>query len=252
MSDQKTFEAYINESNQAHFSGWDFNFLNNRFFESEPPWDYREIILSQLPKCSALLDMGTGGGEFLSGLPNLPSFTAATEGWFPNLEIARKRLDPHGISVHFFERDDDLPFGEEQFDLIINRHESYSTGEIMRILKPGGIFITQQVGGLDNFELNQYLAPDIPFPFENWNLETAVKQLQKGGFDILDKRSAKITYNFHDIGAIVYYLKVCEWQIPGFSVEKYLNQLYNLHQLIVKQGAFQSSGERFLIQAQRI
>ena len=251
MPDQKSFEAYINESNQTHFSGWDFHFLNNRFFESEPPWDYREIILAQLPKCNALLDMGTGGGEFLSGLPNLPPFTAATEGWFPNLEIARKRLDPLGISVHFFERDDDLPFKDQQFDLIINRHESFSAGEMMRILKPGGTFITQQVGGLDNFELNQYLAPDIPFPFENWNLETAINQLQKSGFEILDKMSVKITYTFSDIGAIVYYLKVCEWQIPGFSVDKYINQLHSLYQLIVKQGAFQSSGERFLIQAQK-
>jgi SAM-dependent methyltransferase len=251
MPKKKTFEDFFSEANQAHFSGWDFQFLANRFFETEPPWDYRDIVLSYLPNCSALLDMGTGGGEFLSGLPNLPPITAASEGWFPNLEIARKRLDPLGISVHFFEKDDDLPFKDQQFDLIINRHESFSSGEMMRILKPGGIFITQQVGGLDNFELNQYLAPDIPFPFENWKLETAVNQLQKSGFVILNKMSAKIIYTFSDIGAIVYYLKVCEWQIPGFSVDKYMNQLLSLHQLILKQGAIQSSGERFLIQAKK-
>jgi SAM-dependent methyltransferase len=251
MPDQKTFEAYITEANQALFSGWDFQFLANRFFVSEPPWDFRDIVLAHLPKCSALLDMGTGGGEFLSSLPNLPPLTAATEGWLPNLEIARTRLEPLGIAVHFFEQDDALPFMDEQFDLIINRHESFSADETMRILKPGGFFISQQVGGLDNFELNQFLAPDIPFPFEHWQIETAVHQLQKSGFDILDKMTAKITYTFRDIGAIVYYLKICEWQIPGFSVENYMNPLLNLHQLIEQKGAFHTSGERFLIQAQK-
>lgn len=251
MPKKKTFEDFISEANQAHFSGWDFQFLANRFFETEPPWDYREIVLSHLPESSALLDMGTGGGEFLSSLPNLPPFTAATEGWFPNLEIARKRLQPLGIAVHSFDQDDKLPFKDEQFDLLINRHESFSVGELMRILKPGGTFITQQVGGLDNYELNQFLAPDIPFPFEHWNLETAINQLQNSGFEILDKMRAKITYTFQDIGAIVYYLKVCEWQIPGFSVENYMNQLHDLHQLIAEKGAFRTSGERFLIQAQK-
>jgi SAM-dependent methyltransferase len=251
MLKQNTFNAYIAKAVEAHFSGWDFVFLKGRFYETEPTWDYRAIVIAQLPKCSALLDMGTGGGEFLSSLPNLPPLTTATEGWYPNLEIAQKQLNPLGIVVHFFEKDTSLPFKNEQFDLIINRHESFSTGEVFRILRPGGIFITQQVGGFDNFELNQFLAPDVPFPFEHWNLETAVNQLQKCGFKILDKMSAKITYTFQDIGAIVYYLKVCEWQIPGFSVEKYMNQLHDLHQLIAEKGAFRTSGERFLIQAQK-
>lgn len=251
MPKQKTFEALIKQAERAHFSGWDLGFLKDRFYETEPPWDYQSIVLENLPTCDALLDMGTGGGEFLSGLPNLPRFTAATEGWSPNLEIARKHLEPLGISVHFFERDDHLPFMDEEFDLIINRHESFSAVELKRILKPGGTFITQQVGGLDNFELNQFLAPDIPFPFENWNLDYAVNQLQINGLTILDKKSSKIRYRFQDIGAVVYYLKVCEWQIPGFSIENYLEPLEKMHQLIEEQGAFFSSGERFFIKCEK-
>ncbi|MNJ78400.1 hypothetical protein D3C77_761450 [compost metagenome] len=33
---------------------------------------------------------------------------------------------------------------------MINRHEAYSVQELNRILKPGGLFITQQVGGQNN------------------------------------------------------------------------------------------------------
>jgi len=251
MISKKSFDELIEEAISAHFSGWNFNFIKNRYLESEPVWDYRQIVLSHLPKCTNLLDMGTGGGEFLSSLPNLPPLTSATEGWLPNLEIARQRLSLLSINVSFVENDLNLPFPDAQFDLIINRHESYSAGELMRILKPGGIFITQQVGGKDNYELNQFLAPTNPFPFESWNLESALTQLQLAGFEILDQKTCKINYCFLDIGAVVYYLKVCEWQIPGFSIWEYHDRLLALHQHIQNHNGFTSRGERFLIIARK-
>ncbi|PKN87759.1 MAG: SAM-dependent methyltransferase [Chloroflexi bacterium HGW-Chloroflexi-8] len=247
----KSFDELIKEAISAHFSGWDFSFMKNRYLEGDPIWDYRQIVVSHLPDCMALLDMGTGGGEFLSMISELPPFTAATEAWLPNLEIAHQRLSPLGIVVSFVENDHNLPFPDEQFDRVINRHESYSPGEVMRILQPGGIFITQQVGGKDNDELNQFLAPGIPFTFESWNLESAVTQLQEEGFEILEQKTCRINYEFLDIGAVVYYLKVCEWQIPGFSIDKYHDRLLALHQHIQDQGGFASSGERFLIIARK-
>lgn len=251
MQKNNSFEAYLQEANQAHFSGWDFGFLEGRLIETDPPWDYRAIVLTHLPNCNSILDLGTGGGEFLSGLPGLPPHTRATEGWLPNLDIARQKLSSLGIQVHFFEDESSLPFENEQFDLIINRHESFSAPELARILKRNGLFVTQQVGGLDNLELNRFLAPDLPLPYASWNLETATAQLRQNGFEILDKKEAKITYNFQDIGAVVYYLKVCEWQIPGFTVDGYRSELHALHQVINQRGKFESSGERFLIQARK-
>jgi hypothetical protein len=44
---------------------------------------------------------------------------------------------------------------------------------------------------------------------------------------------------------------VIEWQIEGFSVEKYESRLRDMHDLIEKQGAFYATEHRFLIEAQK-
>ncbi len=58
--------------------------------------------------------------------------------------------------------------------MIINRHESYSVKEVSRILKKHGTFITQQVGGLNNKEINEFLGA-ADSRFNDWNLEAAVR-----------------------------------------------------------------------------
>ena len=45
------------------FSGWDFNSLNVRALEPEPPWDYEAIARDYASRAERVLDMGTGGGE---------------------------------------------------------------------------------------------------------------------------------------------------------------------------------------------
>jgi len=104
----------------------------------------------------SLLDMGAGGGEFLASLMPLPIHTCATEGYEPNVSVARTLLQPLGVKVFRYEDDDNLPFDDEEFELIINRHESYSPKEVFRLLKPGGYFITQQVGVKNDSKLSLF------------------------------------------------------------------------------------------------
>ena len=40
-----------------------------------------------------------------------------------------------------------MPFVDNTFSLLINRHEAYDAFEVARLLKPGGQFLTQQVDG---------------------------------------------------------------------------------------------------------
>ena len=127
-----------------------------------------------------------------------------------------------------------LPFQDEQFDFIMNQHESYSASEVNRILSPNGIFLTQQVGGLDCAELNEQFNAPLNNEFASWSLETACSKLKENGFTILEAKEEFPFQRFYDIGAIVYYLKAIPWQIPNFTVERYYEELYRIHKVILQ------------------
>jgi hypothetical protein len=95
--------------------------------------------------------------------------------------------------------------------------------------------------------LNQFLASDIKSPYENWSLATAADQLTTAGFDIRFRREEFPPSNFLDIGAVVYYLKVIEWQIPGFNTKDYQEKLLDLHHYIQSKGALKSYSHRFIV-----
>ncbi len=245
------FEALIAEAEKAGFSGWDFSYLEGRYKESAPSWDYRQMVLERMADSSSLLDMGTGGGEFLASLGALPPHTCATEGFPPNLSIARACLAPLGVRVESACGDENLPFPDGSFDLVINRHESYSPAELKRILKPGGCFLTQQVGGRDNFLLNERLQDEPCLEYAGWNLQTARKQLEDAGFTVRLAKEEMLPTRFSDIGAVVYYLKAIPWQIPDFSPEKERLRLLQLHREIIQNGALITHSHRFILEASR-
>lgn len=233
----------------ADFHGWDFSHLDGRMVEDPLPWQYPVVLSRYLPAARSLLDLGTGGGEFLSALAGRPARTCATEGYPPNLELARRRLNPLGIAVHPVSSDL-LPFTDEEFDLVINRHESYDPAEVRRVLHGGGVFVTQQVGGLNDIDLNAAL--DAPAPlYQNWCLTGAVAQIQAAGFNLLACDEFIGKTRFYDIGAIVYYLKCIPWQVPDFELEPYLERLTLLAAEIERKGCRDFILHRFLLTAQK-
>ena len=247
-----SFDHLIQDALAQDFSGWDFSAMRGRWHEESPPWDYRQLVQARLPHVDSLLDMGTGGGEFLASLSPLPPHTRATESWPPNVPIARQRLTPLGIEVRVPEADEALPFAEAEFELIINRHESICEPEVYRLLKPGGTFLTQQVGGKDNIRLNELIAGTDMGTFEGWQLTIEVARLETAGFQIIDQREAFSSTTFYDIGAVVFYLKAIPWQIEDFSAERYRDVLFALHQLIEREGGLVTQTHRFLIEARKV
>ena len=171
-------------------------------------------------------------------LQPFPSTIYATEGYAPNVPIARKKLEPLGVTVVEVNDDTALPFQDAQFNLILNQHESYAASEVKRILSQNGIFLTQQVGGLDCVELNEQFNAPLNNEFASWSLEAACSELEETGFTILEAKEEFPFQRFYDIGAIVYYLKAIPWQIPDFTIERYYEELYRIHEIILQKGIF--------------
>lgn len=249
--DEPSFEHVLADDEQA-FSGWDFSYLTQKGRMQECPvrWNYTSMVERLMRRSQAMLDMGTGGGEFLASMQPLPVHTCATEGYPPNVAVARSRLEPLGVQVLPFDDEERLPFVDAQFDLVVNRHESFSARELWRILKPGGIFLTQQVGGDNDKEMNEAMRVP-PFDYAAWTCEAARAQLEEAGFTVLKQDEERTFTRFYDLGAIVFYLKAIPWQIPEFSIEAYREPLEQLYERMSRTGYFDATCHRFYIVARK-
>lgn len=117
------------ELHAAPHVGWDFSEFGTRVITEEPPWSYEHLVRQYVTGATSVLDLGTGGGDFLLGVADdLPADTHATEGWAPNMSVARAALEPRGIRVEDYaaERGDPLPYPDQRFDTVLSRHEAYS------------------------------------------------------------------------------------------------------------------------------
>jgi len=220
-------------------SGWDFTWLGERMQVDELPWDYPRIVDLAASGSRSVLDMGTGGGEFLSSVRSLPRHTVATEGWSPNVRVAARRLAPLHIPVVHDEGAIDnvdqseepprgrLAFRDAAFDLVLNRHEAFHPPEVLRVLRAEGRFLTQQAdsGGAD---ARAVLGLD-PSRKPLFDRRIATAQLEAAGFLVQDGESAIETRRFTDVGAFAWYLRMIPWAVPGFTIAAHREALERLH-----------------------
>lgn len=245
-------KEYLKNEEAKTFKGWEFSYLDGRWNTEKLPWDYKKILLSYLKPLDKLLDMGTGGGEFLLTLNHLPNLTSVTESYPPNVQLCYDNLSPLGIEVKQVFNDSSLPFAANTFDIISNRHESYEIDEVKRILKSGGYFITQQVGGCNNNDLSRKLINNFIPQFPNHDLNHNRELLINSGFNILFEDEIFTQIHFYDLGALVYFAKIIEWEFPGFSVDSCFDNLCRVQKELLKNGYISGTGHRFIIVAQKV
>lgn len=144
-----------------------------------------------------------------------------------------------------------LPLLDGAFDLVINRHEAYEPHEIWRILKPGGLFITQQVGEHNDREFAELLLPGLPRPFPGHSSDVQAKRFRDAGFTVLRQEESFRPIHFFDVGALVWFARILPWEFDGFSVEHCFPQLLQAQQQINRYGRLEGRSHRFLIVAQK-
>lgn len=240
------------EERIAHVSGWDFSHIEDRSREqTDFPWDYRQTIMQHLTPEKKLLDVDTGGGEFLLSLGHPYESTAATEGYAPNVERCRQTLLPLGIDFRPAVIDEGLPFPDNSFDILINRHGDLNPAEFYRVLKPGGVFISQHVGAENDRELVELLCGDVPMPFPEQYLDKVSQKLEHTGFTILQGQECYRPYDFFDVGALVWFARIIQWEFPGFSVDTHLENLLRAQEQLEQEGKLRGMTHRFFLVAQK-
>jgi SAM-dependent methyltransferase len=254
-----TFEELLAEGSAVPVAGWDFSWFEGRATEERPPWGYARLLgermaaLAGVPGAAAL-DLQTGGGEVLATIPAGPPTLVATESWPPNLEVARRNLARIGARiVRLNDEYDDLPFGDASFDLVASRHPvGVRWDEVARVLKPGGTYLSQDVGHRTVAELYEFMMGPQPESEEpNRDPKWSVLAAEQAGLTVVDVREFRGRMEFHDVAAVVHFLRKVIWTVPEFSVETYRDRLQCLHEQIEAAGPFIATSVRFLIEARK-
>ncbi len=152
------FEAMVAEGEAVPVEGWDFTWFDGRATEERPPWGYARMMGERMGSVACALDIETGGGEVLATVPRPPKLLVATESWPPNVAVARQNLLPLGAHVVAVADAPTLPFVGGAFDLVVSRHPVVTLwDEIARVLRPGGTYLSQQIGAGTNRELTEFM-----------------------------------------------------------------------------------------------
>ncbi|NUR03498.1 MAG: methyltransferase domain-containing protein [Streptomyces sp.] len=251
------FEALLAEGAAVPTEGWDFSWFKGRATEQRPSWGYAVTLAGRLAKATAALDIHTGGGEVLDfalgRAEKAPVLTAATEGWPPNVAKATALLRPHGTVVVAVPEDAPLPFADGAFDLVSSRHPvTPHWTEIARVLEPGGTYFAQHVGYRSVFELVEFFLGPLPAEQSaerHPDHERAAAEAT--GLEIVDLRTERLRIEFHDIAAVVHFLRKVIWMVPDFTVEAYEDRLRALHEQLETEGPFVAHSTRHLFEARK-
>jgi SAM-dependent methyltransferase len=196
--------------------------------------------------------MDTGGGERILALREYwPAKVVVTEGYAPNVALASERLTPLGVTVV---KDNSstvapMPFADDEFDLVLNRHGAFNANEVARILAPGGIFLTQQVHGLFAYDLLEHFGASPQWPDATY--EDAIMRLAAAGMELLQGEDWRGKLVFKDVGALVYYLKAIPWMVPNFSVERHYARLLLLQERLEAEGELAFANLHYWVEARQ-
>ena len=171
------------------------------------------------------------------------------------------RLEPLGVDVRQVGSSKGeglmLPFLDGRFAVVLDRHEEFEATEVLRVLEPGGVFITQQVDSRDGIRLNTALGAELPWDPDDVTIEGVTAELAEAGFVIDVAREHVGTRHFHDLSSLLWYLKVIAWQVPEIAslspeaVARFEAPLRALHMHFAAGNEFVDEAPRFLVVARK-
>jgi SAM-dependent methyltransferase len=241
-----TFDALLDEAAAVPLDGWDFSWFDGRATEQRPSWGYASLVAERLGHADLALDVQTGGGEVYAWsaahAARRPRLLVAVEQWQP--AVAAQRIG-HVVEAA------GLPFRDEALDLVVSRHPvGTDWAGTARILRPGGTFLSQQIGTGTNRELSEAMLGPLP-PADGQRPEQLAAAARAAGFEVLQVRAERLRAEYYDIAAVAHFLRKVVWTVPGFTIDKYRPQLRAVHDEITATGRFVSHAARVLIEAQK-
>jgi SAM-dependent methyltransferase len=223
--------------------GWDFSCM--KVLRQPVPWDYQDVVLQYLRPSDDVLDVGTGGGEKLADLAGSFSHGLGIDVDAKMVQVAGE-ISAAG-NVDFRVCSEQLETIAEKFDVIIDRHAPFDLAAVAAHLKPGGYFITQQVGELNMACVKAALGQQTSAPVIHR------QAISDSGLRLLAFMEYDVEYVVRDIESLVFWLNALDSLHADLEGGAALASVVSLNQILagnVDERGFVTNEYRYLAVAQ--
>lgn len=148
----------------AKEQGWNFERISPKV-EYLTDYDYYKTVVGAIGHETTILDIGCGSGEkslkFFSGAKKVVMLDIEPE-MLNKVEANKLKMLTEKEQAKFEtilgNGDAKLNFDDESFDMVVSRHCGAIMSEVFRVLKKGGVFVSEDIDDADCIELKEYFG----------------------------------------------------------------------------------------------
>jgi SAM-dependent methyltransferase len=195
--------------NASKVRGWHWSGMRTRM--GDLGWSYPDVLQEHVGPSDVVLDIGTGGGEIFSAVARAQD--VAVDFKMEMLEVAREHLPCRLVAGDHRA----LPLVSHSFDVVADRHVGADAREVLRVLRSGGRYVTQQPGDRicqnifdafgwgTNGDFWRREAATAGEPY--WGVTTAAEFFVQAGCEILRQEEAYVDYEFLNEESLAFWLR---------------------------------------------
>ena len=181
-----------------------------------------EVEPRYLRPADDVLDVGTGGGEKLLAFSRHFGRGVGIDP-DPEMAWAARENGAGQTKVTFAEMAaEDLEFPEASFDVVLTRHAPVAVPEVVRVLKPGGYFVTQGIGDQNMANVSAEFGT-VGTAHYDAEYRSQVDGFVSHGCEVVATGAYTVRYWVKDVPSLIFWFKALASgnEIPaGFSIDR--------------------------------
>lgn len=214
----------FNYKDTAKQIGWNFSKIKP-YVEYKSDYNYYKKVVENITPNTTMLDIGCGSGEKSTRYFSLAKKIVMLD--IENVMLkkakanAKKYYGDNNKKFTFVLGDGDgkLNFKDESFDLVVSRHCGANMSEVYRVLKKGGVFISEDIDDLDCIELKDYFKRGQAYGNVDKLKSGIFADALKAGFSDINLKSFEEIEYYKQIEQLEYLLGYTPI-IDGYDEEK--------------------------------
>lgn len=204
----------------AKKGGWIFPPSKSTPYECEWGDIYEYLVDNYDLRGKTMLDIGTAEGLKFMKLSPYFLFGIGIDLEEKMIDLANKNMkNVKNVRLHVMDSQK-LQFPDDFFDIVTCRHAPFNLKEIQRVLKKGGLFITQQVHERDKQNLKDHFGRGQNYKISSDKaLNSVAEKAKKLGFKNIKSTFSNLSYYFNSEKHLVDFLKLTP-VIPDYDCKK--------------------------------